>query len=137
MKIRIILAHSQRAQNTHLSPVDLRFKKEVRRAGRRSVEAEALGRILTDLGCVQSLQTVLEEFTGLAARIGREFGEKCLLNGEQMTGRVVDLTEQAFVAAGAIAAFEGECGLAGLLARMDFARELTRLFRRQIGRAHV
>ena len=95
-----------------------------------SIEAEALGRILTDLGCVQSLQTVLEEFTGLAARIGREFGEKCLLNGEQMTGRVVDLTEQAFVAAGAIAAFEGECGLAGLLARMDFARELTRLFRR-------
>ena len=95
-----------------------------------SLEAAALGRILTDLGCVQSLQTVLEEFTALAARMGREFGEKCLLNGEQMTGRVVDLTEQTFVAAGAVAAFEGECGLAGLLARMDFARELTRLFRR-------
>ena len=62
--------------------------------------------------------------------MGREFGERCLLNGEQMTGRVVDLTEQAFVASGAIAAFEGECGLAGLLAKMDFSRELTRLFRR-------
>ena len=95
-----------------------------------SIEASALGRILTDLGCVQSLQTVLEEFTKLAARMGNEFGEKCLLNGEQMTGRVVDLTEQAFVAASAIVAFEGECGLAGLLARMDFSRELTRLFRR-------
>ena len=95
-----------------------------------SLEAAALGRILTDLGCVQSLQTVLEELTKLAGRMGREFGEACLLDGEQMTGRVVDLTEQAFVAAGAIAAFEGECGLAGLLARMDFARELTRLFRR-------
>ena len=95
-----------------------------------SLESEALGRILTDLGCVQSLHTVLEEFTGLALRMGREFGEKCLLNGEQMTGRVIDLTEQAFVAAGAIAAFEGECGIAGLLAKMDFARELTRLFRR-------
>jgi len=94
-----------------------------------SLEAAALGRILTDLGCVQSLQTILEEFTKLAARMGREFGENCLLNGEQMTGRVVDLTEQAFVAAGAIGAFESECGLAGLLARMDFARELTRLFR--------
>ena len=95
-----------------------------------SIEAAALGRILTDLGCVQSLQTVLEDLSRLAARMGQEFGEKCLLNGEQMTGRVVDLTEQAFVAAGAIAAFEGECGLAGLLARMDFARELTKLFRR-------
>ena len=95
-----------------------------------SLEAAALGRILTDLGCVHSLQAVLGEFTELAARMGREFGEKCLLNGEQMTGRVVDLTEQAFVAAGAIAAFESECGLVGLLARMDFARELTRLFRR-------
>jgi len=95
-----------------------------------SIEAAALGRILTDLGCVQSLQTVLEDLSRLAARMGQEFGERCLLNGEQMTGRVVDLTEQAFVAAGAIAAFEGECGLAGLLARMDFARELTKLFRR-------
>ena len=95
-----------------------------------SIEAAALGRILTDLGCVQSLQTVLEELSKLASRMGCEFGENCLLNGEQMTGRVVDLTEQAFIAAGAIAAFEGECGLAGLLARMDFARELTRLFRR-------
>ena len=95
-----------------------------------SLEAAALGRILTDLGRVQSLQTILEEFTKLATRMGREFGENCRLNGEQMTGRVVDLTEQAFVVAGAIAAFEGECGLAGLLARMDFTRELTRLFRK-------
>ena len=95
-----------------------------------SLEASALGRILTDLGCVQSLQTILEEFSKLATRMGREFGENCCLNGEQMTGRVVDLTEQAFVVANAIAAFEGECGLAGLLARMDFTRELTRLFRK-------
>ena len=95
-----------------------------------SIDSIALGRILTDLGCVQGLQTVLEEFTKLAARMGREFGENCLLNGEQMTGRVVDLTEQAFVVASAIAAFEGECGLSGLLARMDFSRELTRLFRK-------
>ena len=95
-----------------------------------SLEPSALGRILTDLGCVQSLQTMLDELTKLASRMGREFGENCRLSGEQMTGRVVDLTEQAFVAAGAIAAFEGECGLAGLLARMDFSRELTRLFRR-------
>ena len=95
-----------------------------------SLEAASLGRILTDLGCVHSLQSVLEDLSALAARMGKEFGEKCLMNGEQMTGRVMDLTEQAFVAASAIAAFEGDCGLAKLLARMDFARELTRLFRR-------
>ena len=59
----------------------------------------------------------------------RQFGETCLLNGEQMTGRVLDFTEQAFVAAGGIASFIGDCGMAKLLARMDFARELTRLFR--------
>ena len=95
-----------------------------------SIEAAALGRILTDLGCVQSLQTMLEEFTKLAARMGSEFGENCRMDGEQMAGRVVDFTEQAFIAAGAIAAFESECGIAGLLAKMDFSRELTRLFRR-------
>ena len=94
-----------------------------------SMEAAALGRILTDLGCVQSLQTVLEDLSRLAARMGQEFGEKCLLNGEQMTGRVVDFTEQSFIAANAIAAFVGECGMAKLLAQMDFTRELTRLFR--------
>ena len=95
-----------------------------------SLEASALGRILTDLGCVHSLQSVLDDLGALVARMGKEFGEKCLLNGEQLTGRVVDLTEQAFVAAGAIASLEGDCGLAKLIARMDFARELTRLFRR-------
>ena len=94
-----------------------------------SIESEALGRILTDLNCVQVLQTVLDSFTQLAARMGKQFGETCLLNGEQMTGRVVDLTEQAFIAANAIAAFVGDCGLAKLMAQMDFTRELTRLFR--------
>ena len=94
-----------------------------------SLESAALGRILTDLNCVQVLQTVLDSFTQLAARMGKQFGETCLLNGEQMTGRVVDLTEQAFIAANAIAAFVGDCGLAKLMAQMDFTRELTRLFR--------
>ena len=39
------------------------------------------------------------------------------------------MTEQAFVAAGAIAHLIGDCGMRKLLAQMDFARELTRLFR--------
>ena len=58
------------------------------------------------------------------------FGEKCKLDGEQMAGRVLDFTEQPFVAPSGIAAFIGDCGLKALLARMDFARELTGLFRK-------
>ncbi len=95
-----------------------------------SMEAAALGRILTDLGCVQTLQTVFESLTQLGARMGREFGEPCQLNGEQLTGRILDLTEQAFVAATAIGNLVGDCGMRKLLAQMDFTRELTRLFRR-------
>lgn len=94
-----------------------------------SLPPEQLGQILTDLQCVQVLQTTMDKLAQLAARMGSQFGEQCLLNGEQMTGRVVDLTEQAFVTAHAIAQFVGECGVAKLLARMDFMRELTRLFR--------
>ena len=95
-----------------------------------SIEAAALGRIMTDLQCVQVLQTVLEALTALGIRMDREFGEKCLLDGEQMAGRVMDFTEQSFVAAAGIAAFIGDCGVRKLLARMDFARELTGLFRK-------
>ncbi len=95
-----------------------------------SMDAAALGRILTDLQCVQVLQTVLDALTALGKRMGRQFGDTCLLNGEQMTGRVLDLTEQSFVTSPAIAAFIGECGMAKLLAKMDFTRELTGLFRK-------
>ncbi len=95
-----------------------------------SLEAAALGRILTDLQCVQVLQTVLEALSALGFRMQRQFGERCALDGEQMTGRVLDFTEQAFVAAPGIAAFIGDCGIVQLLARMDFARELTALFRK-------
>ena len=95
-----------------------------------SMEAAALGRILTDLQCVQVLQTVLDALTALGKRMDKQFGETCLLDGEQMAGRVLDFTEQSFVASPAIAAFIADCGMRALLARMDFARELTGLFRK-------
>ena len=44
--------------------------------------------------------------------------------------RGADFTEQSFVAAPGIAAFISDCGIRKLLARMDFARELTGLFRK-------
>ena len=95
-----------------------------------SMEAAALGRILTDLQCVQVLQTVLDALTALGKRMGKQFGEPCLLDGEGLTERILDLTEQSFVAASAIAHLIGDCGMRALLARMDFARELTSLFRK-------
>ena len=95
-----------------------------------SLDAVALGRILTDLQCVQVLQTVLDSLVALGIRMDRHFGEKCKLDGEQMAGRVLDFTEQSFVTAPGIAAFIGDCGVKALLARMDFARELTGLFRK-------
>jgi len=95
-----------------------------------SMEAIALGRILTDLQCVQVLQTVLDALTALGKRMDKQFGETCLLDGEGLTERVLDLTEQSFVAASAIAHLIGDCGMKALLARMDFARELTSLFRK-------
>ena len=94
-----------------------------------SKSPEELRRILTDLGCVQALQTALERLTKLSARMPAQFGETCLLNGEQLAGRVVDLTEQSFVGATAIAALLADCGLRRLIAQMDFTRELTWLFR--------
>ncbi len=95
-----------------------------------SLDAATLGRILTDLQCVQVLQTVLDALTALGVRMNKQFGERCKMDGEQMTGRILDFTEQSFVASPAIAAFIQENGIASLLAKMDFARELTALFRK-------
>lgn len=94
-----------------------------------SLEKEALSRILTDLQCVQVLNTVMDKLTLLSGRMAKQFGEMCLLNGEQMTGRVLDFTEETFVPSSSIAAFIGECGIKKLLAQLDFATELTKLFR--------
>ncbi len=94
-----------------------------------SQSPEELRRITLDLQCVQVLQTVLEKFDGLRERMGTQFAEKCLMDAAQMTGRTVDLTERQYVESSEIAAFIGACGMSKLLARMDFARELVRLFR--------
>ena len=94
-----------------------------------SIGEESLARILLDLQCVQVLATVQDQLSALAERMARQFGEGCRLNGEQLTGKVLDFTEQSFVPPGASAQFVGECGMRKLLAQMDFTRELTRLFR--------
>ena len=99
-------------------------------ASNPSMDPVELRRILLDLQCVDVLQTVLGDLDKLGARMQSQFGEACRLTGEQMTGRVLDFTEQAFVTAPGIGAFVGEAGLQALLAQMDFTRELVGLFRR-------
>ena len=99
-------------------------------ASNPSMDPVQLRRILLDLQCVDVLQTVLGDLDKLGARMQQQFGEACRLSGEQMTGRVLDFTEQAFVTAPGIGAFVGEAGLQALLAQMDFTRELVGLFRR-------
>lgn len=94
-----------------------------------SMERAELGRILTDLQCVQVLQTVMDALSKLSLRMGVQFADPCLLNGQQLTGQVLELTERAFVPPEAIAHLLGECGMQKLLSQMDFTRELTRLFR--------
>jgi len=99
-------------------------------ASNPSMDPVQLRRILLDLQCVDVLQTVLGDLDKLGARMQQQFGEACRLTGQQMTGRVLDFTEQAFVTAAGIGAFVGECGMQALLAQMDFTRELVGLFRR-------
>jgi type III secretion system YopN/LcrE/InvE/MxiC family regulator len=89
-----------------------------------------LRRIIQDLQCVQVLKTVLDTMNALTARIGREFGEKMLLNGEAMTSRIVDFTEKPCVSGNQFAVFENECGIMQLLAKMDFTREMMNVFRK-------
>ncbi|MBR0197327.1 MAG: type III secretion system gatekeeper subunit SctW [Kiritimatiellae bacterium] len=94
-----------------------------------SQDAVALGRILTDLGCVQALQSVLDSLNLLVARMAKEFCESSLLDGAQLSGRIMDLTEQAFATAASIANLVGDCALRQILANIDFTRELTRILR--------
>lgn len=94
-----------------------------------SKSPEELRRILLDLQCVQVLKTVLDQMTGLSSRMKTQFGETCLLNGQQLTGRIMGFTEQSYIGANEIGSFIASCGLVGLMCRMDFCRELTGVFR--------
>ncbi|MCQ2403967.1 MAG: type III secretion system gatekeeper subunit SctW [Lentisphaeria bacterium] len=94
-----------------------------------SKSPEELRRIILDLQCVQVLKTVLDRMTALGARMGKQFAETCLLNGEQLTGKIMDFTELSYMDAKEIGSFISSCGISQLLARMDFCREMTDVFR--------
>jgi len=95
-----------------------------------SKSPEELRRIMLDLQCVQVLKTVLDRMDALQGRMNTQFGVQCKLNGEQMTGKIMEFTERSFVMANEIGGMISSCGIEQLLARMDFCRELTDVFRR-------
>ena len=94
-----------------------------------STPSEELRRIMLDLQCVEVLKTVMERMDELESRMMSQFGEKCLLNGERMTGKVVDFTEQPFMNPAQISGFLSSCGLRALMAQLDFMTQLTIIFR--------
>lgn len=90
---------------------------------------EELRRIMLDLQCVNVLTAMVDKLGLLANRMGAQFGETMLLTLEQMTGGVLDLTEQQFVNSGHIASFIDACGLQANLAQLCFCTELLNIFR--------
>ena len=94
-----------------------------------SQSAEQLRSIISDLQCVEVIRTVMERLDRLVDRLLTQFGERSLLDGEKLTGRVVDLTEQPFVSSAQVGGIMTSCGIRQLLAQMDFAREMLAVFR--------
>jgi len=94
-----------------------------------SQSPEELRRILLDLQCVQILKTCLDKLGVLAGKMASQFGEPCLLNGEKLTGRVMEFTQMPFVSAANIASLVSTCGIAKLLAQVYFCTGLIDVFR--------
>ena len=90
---------------------------------------EELHRILEDLQCVNVLNTVMEKTDQLAGKMQSVFGFKCQMNGEAMTGRIMEFTEMPFVGAQNIASFIAACGVNPLLAQLYFCTGLVGIFR--------
>lgn len=90
---------------------------------------EELRRIMLDLQCVNVLTAMVDKLSVLSKRMQMQFGEQLLMNIEQMTGGVLDLTEQQFVNSGHIASFIANCGILKNLSQLCFCTELLNIFR--------
>ena len=90
---------------------------------------EELRRVLGDLQCVNVLKAILDKMGVLAGKMQSQFGETCLLNGEKLTGRILDFTEMPFVNSSNIASLISSCGLEKRLAQLYFCTELIGAFR--------
>jgi len=94
-----------------------------------SQSPEELRRILLDLQSVQVLKTVMGRFGTLNARLEKSYGEKGLLNDEQLTGRLMDLTEAPFVSKDDVSGLVGACSFAKLAPQVYFTTELLGISR--------
>ena len=94
-----------------------------------SQSPEELRRILLDLQCVQVLKTCLDKLGILSGKMASQFGEPCLMNGEKLTGRVMEFTQMPFVNAANIASLISTCGISKLLAQIYFCTGLINVFR--------
>ncbi len=94
-----------------------------------STSQEELRRIMLDLQCVNVLRFAVDKFDSLAMRMLKEFQQPLNLTGETITGRVLDLAELSFLDSAALAKFVSQCGVAALLAKIDFMRESSKIFR--------
>lgn len=99
------------------------------RATTPSTERAELRRITLDLQCVAVLAAVFGQAENLVERMRVRFGESPLLSGDQMTERIVDMTERPFPNPALVSGFIEACGIQGLLSRLDFMTRFIRILR--------
>jgi len=94
-----------------------------------SQSPEELRRILLDLQCVQVLKTTYDKLGVLAGKMPKQFGETSLLDGEALTGRLMDLTEAPFVSADDVGGLVKGCGFSQPAANVYFMTDLLNIVR--------
>ena len=94
-----------------------------------SQSAEELRRIILDLQCVNVLQAALERCEDLASRFPGLYAETCLLDGQKLVLKILDLTEQPFPSAEEFKSFVAATGLEKLEAKIYFNTQLMEVLR--------
>ena len=94
-----------------------------------SKSPEELRRIILDLQCVNVLTATLDRANALVGKMAPQFGEVCRLDGERLTGTLLDLTEKPFVDKFDVQRLIESCGLRKPLARLYFCMGLMDLVR--------
>ena len=90
---------------------------------------EEFRRIVLDLQCVNVLTASLDRANALVGKMGSQFGETCRLTGEQLAGRLLDLTEKPFADKYDVQRLIESCGLKRPLAKLYFCMGLMDLVR--------
>lgn len=94
-----------------------------------SMAPEELRRIVVDLQSVEVLKTVLERMTQLCGRMANVFGESMQASSYDLTGRLLELTHQAFLDGRIMESYVSHTGIKKLFPKMDFMRELMLVMR--------